>query len=76
MKVYLGRDVSDYQKDFEAFYDAEVKDRTPSDGPLVLVTRSKRLDSDEALGAFAGARPHWFVGPYCVVSCREDGGDV
>lgn len=68
MKVYLGRDVSDYQRDFNAFYEAEVQGRKPSDGPLVLVTQSKRLDRDEALGAFARSRNHWFVGPYCLIS--------
>ena len=72
MKVYLGRDVSDYQRDFNAFYESEVQGRKPSDGPLVLVTQSKRLDRDEALGAFARSRNHWFVGPYCLVTVDTD----
>ena len=67
MKVYLGREVSDYQRDFEAFYKAEAKDRKPSDGPLVLVTQSKRLTRDEALGDFVKGKSLWYVGPYCLV---------
>jgi len=67
MKVYLGRDVSDYQKDFQAFYEAEIKDRDASDGQLALVTRTGKLASDEALAAFVDNNPHWFTGPYCVV---------
>lgn len=67
MKVYLGREVTDYQKDFNAFLEAEVAGRTPSDQPLVLVTRTKKLSSDEALGAFVENNPHWTVGPYIAV---------
>ena len=72
MKVYLGRDVADYQRDFSAFYEAEIKDRKTSDGPLVLVTQSKRLDRDAALGEFAKTRNHWFVGPYCLVQVEGE----
>lgn len=67
MKVYLGREVTDYQKDFEAFYDAEILGREPSDKPLVLVTRTRKLSSDEALAAFVESNPHWTVGPYIAV---------
>jgi len=67
MKVYLGREVSDYQRDFEEFYKAEAEDRKPSDGPLVLVTQSKRLTRDEALGDFVKGKSLWYVGPYCLV---------
>ena len=72
MKVYLGREVADYQRDFSAFYEAEIKDRKTSDGPLVLVTQSKRLDRDAALGEFAKTRNHWFVGPYCLVQVEVE----
>ena len=66
------RDVADYQRDFSAFYEAEIKDRKTSDGPLVLVTQSKRLDRDAALGEFAKTRNHWFVGPYCLVQVEGE----
>ncbi len=72
MKVYLGKEVSDYQRDFDAFYDGEIKDRTAGQGPLVLVTRGRYLDRDGRLGEFAGSRNHWFVGPYCVVRVVPD----
>ena len=75
MKVYLGREVSDYQRDFDAFYDAEIEDRTVGQGPLVLVTRGRFLESDGRLGEFAGSRSHWFVGPYCVVRVEPDNTD-
>ena len=68
MKVYLGREVSDYQRDFVAFENSEITGRRGSDGPLVLVTQSKRLGRDAALGEFVSKRNHWFVGPYCLVS--------
>ena len=72
MKVYLGRDIHDYDKDFAAFHAAEVEGRSPEDGSLVLVTRTKRLGRDAGLEAFAKANPHWFVGPYCLVSFRPE----
>ena len=72
MKVYLGRDIKDYGNDFKAFHDAEIQGRTSESAPLVLVTRTKRLKSDEALGSFAEANPHWFVGPYCIVSVETE----
>ncbi len=75
MKVYLGKEVSDYQRDFDAFYDGEIKDRTAWQGPLVLVTRGRYLDRDGRLGEFAGSRSHWFVGPYCVVRVEPDNTD-
>ena len=75
MKVYLGKEVSDYQKDFDAFYDGEIRDRTAGQGPLVLVTRGRYLDRDGRLGEFAGSRSHWFVGPYCVVRVEPDNTD-
>lgn len=68
MKVYLGREVSDYQKDFNAFKEAEIEGREVSDGPLVLVTRTTKIGSDEGLAAFVENNNHWFVGPYCAVS--------
>ena len=68
MKVYLGREVSDYQNDFEKFKAAEVDARTLSDGPLVLVTRTEKLAKDADLAAFVEGHDHWFVGPYCAVS--------
>ena len=68
MKVYLGREVVDYQKDFGAFKATEIDGRQPSDGPLVLVTRTKKLASDAGLSAFVEENNHWFVGPYCAVS--------
>ena len=67
MKVYLGREVSDYQKDFESFQNAETEDSRASDGPLVLVTKGKYLDRDEGLGECASSRNHWYVGPYCLI---------
>ena len=70
MKVYLGREVTDYQKDFEAFYEAEILGRKPSDKPLVLVTRTKKLSSDEALEAFVKNNQHWTVGPYIAVTYK------
>ena len=75
MKVYLGKEVSDYQRDFDAFYDGEIRDRTAGQGPLVLVTRGRYLDRDGRLGEFAGSRSHWFVGPYCVVRVEPDNTD-
>ena len=66
MKVYLGREVIDYQRDFALFEEKEINGREASGTPLVLVTQSKRLDSDKALGDFVRSRSHWFVGPYCV----------
>ncbi|MBO5634988.1 MAG: glycosyltransferase family 39 protein [Bacteroidales bacterium] len=68
MKVYLGRELVDYQKDFQAFYEAEVAGMTSSDKPLILVTRTKKLSSDEALAAFVENNPHWTVGPYIAVT--------
>ena len=70
MKVYLGREIIDYQKDFEAFYNNEIKDRQPSDQPLSLVTRTAKLKGDAALDSFVRENNHWFVGPYCVVSIK------
>ncbi len=70
MKVYLGREVTDYQKDFEAFYEAEILGRKPSDKPLILVTRTKKLSSDEALEAFVKNNQHWTVGPYIAVTYK------
>ena len=70
MKVYLGREVADYQKDFEAFYETEILGRELSDKPLVLVTRTKKLSSDEALEAFVKNNPHWTVGPYIAVTYK------
>ena len=67
MKVYLGREVADYQKDFKAFHDSEIAGRTASDPPLVLVTREKKLSSDKALQDFAESNRHWVVGPYLAV---------
>ena len=67
MKVYLGREVADYQKDFKAFHDSEITGRTASDPPLVLVTREKKLSSDKALQDFAESNRHWVVGPYMAV---------
>ncbi|MBR5660840.1 MAG: dolichyl-phosphate-mannose--protein mannosyltransferase [Bacteroidales bacterium] len=72
MKVYLGRDVSDYQKDFNAFKETEIDGREVSDGPLVLVTRTGKIDSDEGLAAFVENNNHWFVGPYCAVSYNPE----
>ncbi|MBR1928031.1 MAG: dolichyl-phosphate-mannose--protein mannosyltransferase [Bacteroidales bacterium] len=67
MKVYLGREVVDYQKDFQAFKKAEVDGRLASEDPLVLVTRTRKLSSDKELEAFVNGHYHWFVGPYCAV---------
>lgn len=72
MKVYLGREVSDYQNDFEKFKAAEVDVRTLSDGPLVLVTRTEKLAKDAGLAAFVEGHDHWFVGPYCAVKYNPD----
>ena len=68
MKVYLGREVTDYQKDFKAFKEAEIDGREVSDGPLVLLTRTGKIGSDEDLAKFVENNNHWFVGPYCAVS--------
>lgn len=68
MKVYLGREVTDYQKDFNAFKEAEIDGRKVSEGPLVLVTRTGKIGSDENLAIFVENNNHWFVGPYCAVS--------
>ena len=53
----------------------QIKDRTAGQGPLVLVTRGRFLESDGRLGEFAGSRSHWFVGPYCVVRVEPDNTD-
>ena len=71
MKVYLGREVTDYQKDFEAFFNTEIASGKASDGPLVLVTRSSKMDGDKALKDFTGGYHHWFVGPYCVITYNQ-----
>ena len=68
MKVYLGREVTDYQKDFNAFKAAEIDGREVSDDPLVLLTRTGKIGSDEDLAKFVENNNHWFVGPYCAVS--------
>ena len=58
MKVYLGREIVDFQRDFVAFESAGFQG--------VLVTRSKSLERDKALEDFVKVRSHWFVGPYCL----------
>lgn len=58
MKVYLGREIVDFQRDFVAFESAGFQG--------VLVTRSKWLERDKALEDFVKGRSHWFVGPYCL----------
>ena len=68
MKVYLGREVTDYQKDFKAFKESEIDGREVSDGPLVLLTRTGKIGSDEDLAKFVENNNHWFVGPYCAIS--------
>ena len=69
MKVYLGREVTDYQKDFDAFYKAEVLDApSGSNTPSILVTRTKKLSSDKDLASFVENNKHWTVGPYVAVS--------
>ena len=58
LKVYLGREIVDFQRDFVAFESAGFQG--------VLVTRSKWLERDKALEDFVKVRSHWFVGPYCL----------
>ena len=73
MKVYLGREVTDYQKDFDAFYKAEVLDASSvSNTPSILVTRTKKLSSDKDLAAFVENNKHWTVGPYVAVSFNNN----
>ena len=72
MKVYLGREVSDYQNDFKKFESSEIEGRTSEDGPLVLLTRTEKLAVDDDLAAFVESHDHWFVGPYCAVSYNPD----
>ena len=76
MKVYLGKEVADYQRDFDAFYDSEIEGRTVGQGPLVLVTRGRYLERDGRLEEFAGGRNHWFVGPYCLVRVEPDNTEI
>ena len=72
MKVYLGREVVDYQKDFNKFTESEMLPSEAYDGPLTLVTRSSKMMKDEALKSFAEGNRHWFVGPYCLVSVEPE----
>ena len=72
MKVYLGREVIDYQKDFNKFTVSEMVPSKASGGSLTLVTRSSKMMKDEALKAFAEGNRHWFVGPYCLVSVEPE----
>ena len=72
MKVFLGKEIIDYKKDFNAFYESEIQGREEGE-PLVLITRSAKAGTDASLGAFVQENNHWSVGPYCVVAVKPDG---
>ena len=77
MDVYLGRGVTDYGKDYEAFLNEEF----PSDGserdPFILVVKGKTLKTREDL-SFLEKYSAAYVGEYCILSlpgyqAEEDG---
>ncbi len=69
MNVYLGYGITDYHKDFSAFYASEIEGGS-SDEALSLIVSDRILKKDEALKAFVLDHPHLRVGPYYVVSAR------
>ncbi|MBQ3881145.1 MAG: glycosyltransferase family 39 protein [Bacteroidales bacterium] len=77
MDVYLGRGVTDYGKDYEAFLNEEF----PSDGserdPFILVVKGKTLKTRDDL-RFLEKYSAAYVGEYCILSlpgyqAEEDG---
>jgi 4-amino-4-deoxy-L-arabinose transferase and related glycosyltransferases of PMT family len=68
MRVYLGREIEDYEKDFTSFRESCVDSRNASDKPMVLVTKGTAIARDKELDAFVRGHSHMFVGPYCLVS--------
>jgi hypothetical protein len=70
MDFYLGRDVKNYGKDFDAFYKAEVEGKTAADGPLTLICGN---DPDKIPGLFdfAGQYNYMVLGDYIIVYVRE-----
>lgn len=70
MDYYLGRDVSDYGKDFDAFYKAEIEGRTVADGPLTVIIGTSHLSKMPSAADFIRTHSHQVVGEYVIINLK------
>lgn len=68
MKVYLGREVTDYEKDLDKFKKEVMEPCLRGERHLVVITAEDKLSKDEDFEDFILEANHWHVGPWCVAS--------
>lgn len=68
MKIYLGREVIDYEKDMNRFREEVMEPCLSGEKHLVVITSQDKLTSDETFEDFMLEADHWHVGPWCVAS--------
>ena len=66
--VYLGRQITDYRKDVDSFFNA-LSGRGEDARPLTLIVMTKKMESNAALHEYVqSCRTVTYVGPYCIAS--------
>lgn len=66
--VYIGRQVTDYRKDVDAFFSA-VSGRGEGSRPLTLIVTTNKMESNAALQDYVrSCRIVTYVGPYCLAT--------
>ena len=68
MDVYLGREVTNYEKDSEALFSA-LSSRSSEDGPLTIISKVSRIPKDPLLSEFCSSHDITISGSYwlCVI---------
>ena len=72
MDVYLGRDITDYGKDADAFLQQEWENRDPARGPLTLIAGKKAVEASPALSSALAGQNITFVGDWFIVTLTPE----
>ncbi len=67
MDVYLGRGITDYGKDADAFLSGEMDGNFSKNGPMTLVVKTSKIKGNPALESLESRCSLAYVGEYCIM---------
>lgn len=71
MDVYLGRQICDYGHDTDSLM-RKIQSLSPEDGPVTVITRDSRLESDPALKQLFRSGTATCVGPFALFTYKAE----